>query len=156
MYNITNQEGFVERIKAKDFDKKLAEYEKIIINETVENMYVIKPNGNVYHFVGTETNVKPSGIDLTDAIVIHNHPKEQTRFSLSSLEMNIFKEDKISRLRGFNYKYTYEFNRDTDFKMAMPTLSELDNKENDDESFHINNILSSYQYDFGYKRWKND
>ncbi|HIQ91009.1 MAG TPA: hypothetical protein IAB27_05245 [Candidatus Coprosoma intestinipullorum] len=156
MYNITNQDAFVERIKPKDFDKKLAEYEKSIVNEEIENMYVIQPNGNVYHFVGTEGNVNAKDIDLTDAIVTHNHPKSQTRFSLSSLDMNMFNEEKISRLRGIDYKYIYEFNRNKNFKMSMPTMEELEQIENKDEAFHLDNIKSSYQYDFGYKRWTHD
>ena len=124
-----------------------------LVDLTYQKMYNIT---NQDAFVGTEGNVKPNEIDLTDAIVTHNHPKNQTRFSLSSLDMNMFNEEKISRLRGFDYKYTYEFNRDSNFKMPMPTIEELEQIENKDEAFHLDNIKNSYQYDFGYKRWEND
>ena len=152
MYNITNQEAFVERIKTKDFDKKLVEYEKSIMNEDVENMYVIQPNGNVYHFVGTNENVNADDVDLTDAIVTHNHPKNKTNYSFSNLDRILFNKNKISRFRGIDYKYIYEMNRNAEFKEKMPSINDVI----DDNYLHSGNILYSYKNNIGYKRWKNE
>lgn len=154
MYNITNQDAFVERIKPSEFDKKIVEYEDKIRNESVENMYVIQPNGNVYHFVGTDGNVKATDVDLEDAIVTHNHPRNVTQHSLSSLDRIDFNNNKIARYRGVDYKYIYEINRDINFKEEMPNMEP--NYSDDPKGFHLDNILYSYRNNIGYKRWKND
>lgn len=152
MYNITNPDAFVERIKRKDIENKILEYEDNIRNEDVEYMYVIQPNGNVFKFKGTKENVNFEGIDAEDSIILHNHPKDVTNYSLSNLDRNLFNENNVARLRGTDYKYTYEINRDVNFREKMPTLDDII----EDNDLHSENILYSYRYGIGYKRWKND
>lgn len=150
--NITNKECFVERIKRKDVEKKIIEYENEIRNAEVENMYVIQPNGNVYKFKGTEANVNFENIDVEDSIVLHNHPKDVTNYSFSNLDRMLFNNNKAARLRGTDYKYTYEMNRNVNFKETMPTFDDII----EDNYLHTENIMYSYKQDLGYKRWKND
>ena len=160
-YNIVNQEKFVkangqyvEHINMKDIEKKLKEYEKDIVNEPIENMFVILPNGDVYRFSATDNNVKADGINLHGAVVTHNHPEAQTQYSLSSLDRIDFYKNEISRYRGIDKKYVYEINNNPEFKEEMPNLDTI--YEDDPKSFHRDNIMYSYTYKIGYKRWKNE
>lgn len=157
-YNVINKEKFIsangsyiEHINLKDIDNKLIEYENNIVNESVENMYVILPNGDVYRFIGTDENVKADGINLNGAIVTHNHPKDKTHFSLSNLDRMDFNNNNILRYRGIDYKYKYELNRNKDFKEEMPNLDDYI----EDPELHIENIMYSYKQNIGYKRWNN-
>ena len=129
----------------------MIEYENNIVNESIENMYVILPNGDVYRFIGTDENVKADGINLNGAIVTHNHPKNKTHFSLSNLDRMDFNSNNISRYRGIDYKYKYELNRNENFKEAMPSLDSYI----EDPELHVENIIYSYQQNLGYRRWNN-
>lgn len=160
-YNIVNQEKFdsangsyIEHINIKDIDKKLQDYETAIANEPIENMFVILPNGDVYKFVGKNGNVKADGINLYGATITHNHPRLETQYSLSSLDRIDFYKNEISRYRGVDYKYTYEMNKNADYKEEMPTFGTI--YDDDPKGFHMDNIMYSYNYNIGYKRWKND
>lgn len=41
----------------------------------------------------------------------HDHPQEETYFSFSQQDINLFEKYKLSKLRGVDYKYTYEMGR---------------------------------------------
>lgn len=117
MYNITNQDAFVERIKAKDFDKKLVEYEKSIVGKSEEEMYVIQPNGNVYHFVGNNNSVDTKEIELNNCIITHNHPIDGDVYrSFGEDDYGFLKNnDKSNVLRVINPDYTYEIQKLKEF-----------------------------------------
>ena len=88
------------------------------------------------------------------AVVTHNHPEAQTQYSLSSLDRIDFYKNEISRYRGIDKKYVYEINNNPEFKEEMPNLDTI--YEDDPKSFHRDNIMYSYTYKIGYKRWKNE
>lgn len=152
-----SKKEYIEKISLKDVDKKILEYENEIKNKDVEYMYVIQVDGKVFRFIGTKGNVKPYDVNLENSIITHNHPKNETQFSFSGLDRELFYKNKVSRLRGTDYKYTYELNRDNNFKEKMLTLDDLEKYDNMiEKNFHLDNIKYSYEYNYGYKRWIND
>ncbi len=154
---VKSKKEYIETISLKDVDKKILDYENEIRNKDVEYMYVIQNDGKVFKFIGTQGNVKPHDVNLENSIITHNHPKNETQFSFSGLDRELFYKNKVSRLRGTDYKYTYELNRDNDFKERMLTLEELEKYDDmAEKNFHLDNIKYSYEYNYGYKRWIND
>lgn len=151
VYNITNKEAFFERINIKEVDKKLEEYENDIRYSNKENMIVICPNGTVYRFIGDTDSVTFKNIDLTEAIVTHNHPKEETNYSFDGTDRvfwNNHQEVKI--LRGIDYKYLYQLNRE-DNTVDVIALNSLDDITEYDYQ-HLQNIERAREYKYGYTR----
>ena len=141
-------------MKKVNIDKLLNKYENMIKNDKIENAIVIRPNGEVYRCFGVEKNVYPNydlGDKIRNSYITHNHPK--TLFSFSNDDRDLFKNYNLKKLRGIDYKYTYELNIDINFKEPM-----FDDKNIDDEydGEHRINIFESYRNNYGYKRWKND
>lgn len=151
VYNITNKEAFFEKINMKDIDKKLEEYEKMIRYSDKENMIIIRPDGVVYRFIGDTDSVTFKNIDLTEAIVTHNHPKEETNYSFDGTDRvfwNNHQEVKI--LRGIDYKYLYQLNRE-DNTVDVIALNSLDDITEYDYQ-HLQNIERAREYKYGYTR----
>ena len=44
-----------------------------IINE-IQKLYFIDKDGNVYYIEGVKDNISIGSLDLTDCVVLHNHP----------------------------------------------------------------------------------
>ena len=76
-----------------------------------ELAYVIDKQGNLYKAEGNHTNVLVDGIDVTDAIIIHNHPEIDGCASDSfGKDDFIFltEHPEIKEFRAVNSKYTYK------------------------------------------------
>lgn len=138
---ITKQSNmeFVERIDLIDthmLELKIQEYEAAIENELVEHAYVILENGNVYHFIGDKNGVDPSKLGnlLKNSIITHNHPIDSSNeYSFSSLDLQLFENYKIKRLRGVDNLFVYEIRRDSteiDDMAALFDITEFDFQHN--------------------------
>lgn len=132
----------------------LKKYEKIIQNDKTENAIVITKNGEVYQCFGKNNNVWPD-YDLKNklkgAYVTHNHPKKETEYSFSESDLSLFNEYNLKVLRGKDYKYTYELNRNS---KDIDTIDIFNMTEED--GIHALNISRAKKYKIGYRRWKND
>ena len=149
----------LEEIDIKDtktIEKTLKYYENQIKDSTIENAIVITEQGKVYQCFGNETNVWPNldlGDELFNAYVTHNHLKEETYFSFSSEDINLFEKYNLKRLRGIDYKYIYEFNRNKKAKLKIPLFGDV----SDDTGLnHISNIQYALDNNIYYMRWEND
>ena len=150
--------GELKNMSEDNITKTLKDYEKQIKDDKIENAIVITTSGEIYQCFGNESNVWPDtdlGDKLKGAYVTHNHPKETTNFSFSSMDRGLFSKYELKIIRGIDYKYTYELNRNSSFKEKMPTVEEMESYLSGND-FHLENVMYSYQYDIGYKRWKND
>lgn len=134
--------------------KELRDFEKDAIMEPIETACVITKNGEVYKCFGTADRVFPDfdlGDKLRGSAVTHNHPIEETEFSFSDDDINLFMDQNLSILRGCDEKYTYELTRDA---------SEIDSVPEDWMNFenyrHARAVLIAEQNQIGYRRWKND
>lgn len=139
---------------SKETDKVLKNYEKIIKNDTIENAIVITKRGEVYQCFGNANNVWID-IDLKEnlngAIVTHNHPKDETYFGFSEQDINLFEKFNLKKLRGVDYKFTYELNGNKKPVLKSP------NFEDDDLGLeHIKSIDYAIKNNIYYMRWKND
>ena len=103
----------VDKIDYNIAKEIFAEYEPNMVNLKYENAIVIKADGSVYVVLGGENFINTTVVgDLTGAYITHNHPKNETEFSFSNEDVNSFIEDKLTYLRGIDYKYEYELSRD--------------------------------------------
>lgn len=148
---------------------KVNEYEQAIVGENVEHAYVINSLGEVFEFIGNAYKVDiPDWMDLVDAIVTHNHPIDETHFSLSDEDISLFLSRGVKELRGIDEEYFYYIKR------TKKTPKNIENLEQDimtyryealdlaeqkkldidkDEYDYINKKLSK-KYHFVYKRRK--
>lgn len=138
----------------KAVKNELKSFEKNAITEEVETACVVTTNVEVYKCFGIEDRVFPD-YDLKEklkgASVSHNHPIDETVFSFSKDDLQLFIEYDLDVLRGCDEKYTYEFNRNP---------AEIDEPMEDWMNFenynHVNIIRLAKEYGIGYRRWKNE
>jgi hypothetical protein len=88
---------------------------------------------------------------LHGAIVSHNHPIDETEFSFSGDDIDLFDKYNLKSLRGCDKKYTYELSRNSneidDHKDLEPTF---------ENNRHYMVIMEAKSMNVGYRRWKND
>lgn len=110
----------IEKLKNtsdKNKTKLLVKYEKQLIDKDVENAVVVDKEGQAYLLEGNSSNsiyVKNMGDKLNGAYMTHNHPKNETYYSLSAFDISEFMETGMQKLRGVDHKYTYEIQRNSD------------------------------------------
>lgn len=138
----------------KEINNILKNYEKIIKNDTIENAIVITKKGEIYQCFGNANNVWVDidlGKELNGAIVTHNHPKDETYFGFSEQDIKLFEKYDLESLRGVDYKYVYELNRNKKTVLKYPTF------DTDDVGLeHIKSIDYAIKNNIYYMRWKND
>lgn len=153
----------------------LEKYEKQIMNKDVENAVVIDSTGQTYLLEGDSSNsiyIKNLEDKLKDSYMTHNHPKNETYYSLSAFDISEFMETEMQKLRGVDYKYVYEIERTKNtIKVDRDTiLHEFSNKyrnealeiirdlklDIDEDEYHIINKLMAKKYKYKYRRYKND
>ncbi len=149
-----------EKIKDIDFkDEKavrntFAEFESKAVKEDIETACVITRDGEVYRCYGVSDRVFPD-FDLGDRLVgakaSHNHPMEETSYTFSKDDMQLFLDYSLETLRGCDEKYTYEFTRDAEKIDMMP-----DNWRTEENYEHCTIINRAKEAGIGYRRWKND
>ena len=146
--------------KAIDYHDKeavlneLKVFESTAVNETIEMACVVTKSGKVYKCFGINNRVFPDS-DLKEELigtsVSHNHPIEETMFSFSDADMNLFFEYDLELLRGCDEKYIYEQTRNADKIDDYPL--EWANEEN---YWHYVMITKAKKYNVGYRRWKRE
>ena len=146
--------GNIDVKNTNKINKVIKHYENIIKNDTIENAIVITKDGEIYQCFGNKNSVWVD-IDLGDklngAIVTHNHPKDETYFGFSQKDISLFEKFNLKKLRGIDYKYTYEFDRTRKSVLKQPTF-----KDKDIGFEHIFAIKYAIDNNIYYMRWKND
>ncbi len=143
--DFNNQDAIMETV---------LDFERGAINNTIEEACVITSSGNVYRCYGVADGVYPDydlNDDLTGAIISHNHPIEETAYSFSKNDLQLFLDYNLNTLRGCDEIYTYEFTRNAD-DVDEP-LEDWFTEENYQHSLMIEKAL---EYGIGYRRWKNE
>lgn len=95
--------------------KVLKAYEKRLATLDHERAVVITKDGSVYEVVGTSGRVHPEliGDSLLDkAFLTHNHPVNETDYTFSDDDIDMFINLKISVLRGTDIEYDYQVSKD--------------------------------------------
>ena len=138
----------------KEISKTLLQFEKEAIYEKIETACIITSSGDVYKCFGTNDRVFPDidlGEKLYGAIVSHNHPIDETAFSFSKADRDIFSNFSLITLRGCDENYVYEFSR------KNLTIDELpENWKIYENYLHCSNIYKAQEMKIGYRRWKNE
>lgn len=78
-----------------------------IRNSEIEKLYVIDKKGNVYYNEGDEDSVSTGTLDLTDCVVLHNHPKSNGILSFGEDDFHVIRDCGISEWYLFNERYDY-------------------------------------------------
>lgn len=103
--------SFIEKIDVKDIDEKLSYYENGIRSENKEYSFVITNSGDVWSFSGDQNNVLIDEVDLSKAIVTHNHlfdESDQMYHSFGEDDFMFLKSHQdIKQLRTVNEQYDY-------------------------------------------------
>lgn len=148
---------FIKSIKYADkkvVSKELQAFENDAVNESVETACVITTSGNVYHCFGLKDRVFPD-FDLKDklygATISHNHPIDETMFTFSSDDLELFLRYDLEVLRGCDKKYIYEFTKDASQIDDLP-----DDWMNIENFVHAMNIEQAKKLGIGYRRWLNE
>ena len=147
--------GTINPNKVKDINNVLKSLESQIKDDKIENAIVITKDGEIYQCFGNEHNVWPD-IDLGDKLynsyITHNHPKNETLFSFSQADIELFEKYQLIKLRGVDYKYTYEFSKLGKSKLSIPD----DYLFNDYGLDHLKSIQYAIENDISYMRWNNE
>lgn len=146
--------GKVDFANKKAVMNKIKAFEKSVVKEQTENACVVTSNGEVYQCFGVKDRVFPD-FDLSGklygGIITHNHPIEETMFTFSSDDLDLFMQYDIEILRGCDEKYIYEFTRNA---------SEIDESPDDWMNFenfeHAMVIKKAKTLGIGYRRWLNE
>lgn len=105
----------IEKIDVTDdkvINDTVKRIERDIVEDVIENAYTILKNGDVLRFAGTNDYVDiPKDLDLTNAIITHNHPITETHYSLSEDDILLFLQRNVKELRGIDKDYTYYIKR---------------------------------------------
>lgn len=124
--------------------------------EKIENAIVITKDGEVWHCFGIANRVFPDsdlGDKLYGAYVTHRHPIEETAYSFSGYDYDLFEYYKLPLLRGVDEKYIYEFNRSG---KVVDDVNDFADEMTFEDYQHLRNIDMSKEKGIGYWRWKND
>ena len=160
--NIENQQpqlvGRLPNIEKATIDRFLEYFETQIASATIENGFVFTMEGDIYHCTG-HLNGLPTieylGEKLKGAVVTHNHPVgSANEHSFSELDKTLFMDFHLSRLRGIDDKFVYEFNRNpNDIDGGEPTIEDLINGYG---YRHWDVIRIARSLKIGYRRWRRE
>ena len=132
----------------------LSEWEKIIVNEPIENAIVITKDGEIYRCYGTLNGLyleDDLGDKLYGAYVTHNHPiGSNNEYSFSGSDIDLYDYYKLELLRGVDEFYIYEMNRNSNYIDAPVSIGE--STEYDVRHSKVTSL--AHKYGFGYRRVK--
>lgn len=156
---ISNNEKSVivnrRRIKYND-EKEIKEtidnFISLHTNSEVEYARVVNKDDWEFEIKGTKNTVEPTIVDnLKDAIVIHNHPSDETEYSFSMQDVNLFVECELKELYGIDSKYIYKLTRNSN---DIDTIDDLELNPENIQHFHI--IKMAKNLKIGYRRYTNN
>ncbi len=176
LQSVISKKEKLENLSSRNKTNILKKYEKSLINKNVENAVVIDKTGQVYLIEGNNANsiyIKNLGIEkLKDCYMTHNHPKNETHYSLSAFDISEFMEADMHKLRGKDYKYTYEIektnktiraNRDdiiyefsTKYRNKALEMIFNNNLDADEYEYHLINEMLAKKYHYKYRRILNE
>ncbi|MCM1162304.1 MAG: hypothetical protein NC412_13940 [Roseburia sp.] len=78
-----------------------------IRDSEIEKLVVIDKAGNVYYNEGMNDTVSAGTLDLSDCIVLHNHPKSNGIVSFGADDFMIMRDYQSTSFRLVNEKYDY-------------------------------------------------
>lgn len=134
--------------------KELIDFEKKAKYRDIETALVITKEGKVYECYGISNRVFPDSDlkeELRGAAVSHNHPIEETIYSFSEDDLQLFLKYELETLRGCDSEYIYEFSRNS------REIDDLPDKWQSEEIYHhAIMIVRSQMLSVGYRRRKND
>lgn len=154
-----NKPKLLKKIDISDENVILSElknYEDAIAAEKIENAVVITKDGEVWQCFGIANRVFPDsdlGDKLYGAYVTHSHPIEETAYSFSDDDYDLFEYYKLPMLRGVDLEYIYEFNRSG---IVIDDANDIADEMTFEDFNHWRNINQAKEKGIGYQRWKND
>lgn len=121
-------------------------------NSEIEYAKIINKDNWEFDIKGNKNTVEVTIVDnLKDAIVIHNHPSEETEYSFSKQDVSLFIEKELKELYGVDDKYIYKLIRNS---------NDIDDSENLEQIFenvqHFNIIQLAKRFGIGYRRYDNN
>lgn len=134
--------------------EELLSFEKNAIKESVETALVITTEGEVVKCFGVSDRVFPDydlGDRLKGAAITHNHIAEETVYSFSEDDLELFIKHDLETLRGCDKQYVYEFNRNPEDVDETP-----ERWATPENYWHTKMIMLAHQHEIGYRRWKNE
>lgn len=91
-----------------DMDVAIQCFGDQIRNRKVENTVAIDSEGNVYQAVGSVNGVEIEGLELSGAMITHNHPEANGILSFGADDFYFLREHQdIKELQCVNKEYTY-------------------------------------------------
>lgn len=134
--------------------KEIIKFESNAVKESIEMACVITAYGEVYKCFGVEDRVFPDS-DLKEklygATISHNHPVNETAFTFSTDDLELFMKYDLEVLRGCDELYTYELTRN-----AKDIDKQLIDWTTEENYQHCKMIENAKRYGIGYRRWKNE
>ncbi len=141
-------------MKSYPLQSEIKDFETNAVKEPIETACVITKDGEVYNCYGIKNRVFPDS-DLKEklygASVSHNHVIDETTYSFSGDDLDMFMMYDLELLRGCDEKYVYEFTRNA--KEIDEALEDWYTVENYQHCYIIN---KAKEFGIGYRRWKNE
>ena len=142
----------------KAIDAIFSSFEKEHVNDLNETACVVLQNGEVYQCFGVNNAVYPDydfGERLEGAKVTHTHPINNTEYSFSEQDIELFEKYNLEVLRGSDVKYTYELNRMGNTEYTPVSVFDMDLNGEDARHEFVAKEAISRGYGYWRKR-KND
>ena len=144
--SLDNLSDNVVRLILKEYESEIAGYDK-------ESAIVVTSEGLIFQCFGDKTRVFPER-DLGDellhkAYITHNHIMQETEYSFSNDDLDMFMKYELQILRGCDGKYVYEFSRNPEeIDEQLPDWNKMENFQ------HCIMIRAAGKLGIGYRRWK--
>lgn len=141
----------------------LKEYEMEIVGLDHEVAIVVTKDGGVYRIEGDKNSVNPQIIGedkLKGAKITHNHPINETEFSFSDSDRQLFMQYSVEELHGIDDNYEYVLNRNSK-DIDIDNISVFERMSMDEQSqleyaAHSENVRKCGELKIGYRRKKRE
>lgn len=97
----------IGQIDISEKEEAVKYYGDQIRNSEKEKVYVIDKDGNVYYNEGTEDAVSVGTLDLSECIVLHNHPASNGIVSFGTDDFMLMRDFQTASYRLVNAEYNY-------------------------------------------------
>ncbi|MBD5515369.1 MAG: hypothetical protein HDR06_12220 [Lachnospiraceae bacterium] len=97
----------VGRIDVAKKEEAVKYFGEQIRDSDIEKLVVIDKSGNVYYNKGVDDNVSIGSLDLSDCVVLHNHPKTNDIVSFGKDDYEMMRRYPTASFRLVNERYDY-------------------------------------------------
>lgn len=102
-----NEPVYIGQIDPTKTEEAVEYFGEQIRGSNIEKLYVIDKEGNVYYNEGDEDTLSIGSLDLSDCVVLHNHPEVNGILSFGKDDFMVMRKFQTASYRLVNSQYDY-------------------------------------------------